>query len=133
MTDHLTHPTMEAAARAAHEANRAYCLAIGDASQPAWDDAPEWQRASARNGVRGVLAGNTPEQSHESWLAEKIASGWKYGAVKNPDAKEHPCMVAYADLPPAQRAKDHIFVAVVRVVTESLASVLADAEMRRAP
>jgi hypothetical protein len=28
----------EAAARAAHEANRAYCLALGDTSQPAWDE-----------------------------------------------------------------------------------------------
>lgn len=65
---------IEACARAAHEANRAYCIAIGDASQVAWDDAPEWQRSSARNGVVGALNGNTPEQSHEGWLAEKKAT-----------------------------------------------------------
>lgn len=107
---------IEAAARAAHEANRAYCIALGDDSQPAWDDAPDWQRTSALNGVRGVIAGNTPAQSHASWLAEKEATGWKYGPVKDPEKKEHPCMVPYAELPAAQREKDHIFVGVCRVL-----------------
>ena len=111
---------IEACARAAHEANRAYCLALGDTSQPPWDAAPEWQKSSARNGVAGALAGATPEQSHESWLAEKKATGWKYGPVKNPDAKEHPCFVPYAELPPAQRAKDAIFTTVVRVMGAAL-------------
>ena len=110
----------EACARAAHEANRAYCIAIGDHSQPSWDEAPDWQKSSARNGVKGALAGATPEQSHESWLAEKVANGWTYGPTKNPDAKQHPCMVAYADLPESQRAKDQIFIAVVRAVGASL-------------
>ncbi len=103
---------IEATARATHEANRSWCLAHGDTSQPAWDDAPDWQKTSAINGIRGVLAGNTPEQSHESWLREKEATGWKYGAVKDPEKKEHPCFVPYADLPPEQKAKDLIFVSV---------------------
>ena len=107
---------IEAAARAAHEANRAYCLAIGDASQLDWDEAPEWQKASARSGVLGVLAGNGPEQSHESWLKEKAATGWKFGPVKDPEKKEHPCFLPYAELPPAQKQKDGIFVGVVRAV-----------------
>ena len=33
----------EACARASHEANRAYCLAIGDASLAPWEQAPDWQ------------------------------------------------------------------------------------------
>jgi hypothetical protein len=107
---------MEQAARAAHEVNRAYCIVLGDMSQPAWEDAPDWQRSSALNGVRGVIAGNTPEQSHESWLAEKTATGWKFGPVKDPDKKEHPCFVPYAELPAAQKAKDALFVAAVRGV-----------------
>ena len=108
--------TIEACSRAAHEANRAYCLALGDLSQPSWEDAPEWQKSSARNGVKGALSGNTPEQSHESWLAEKKATGWAYGPVKDPEAKLHPCFVPYSELPSAQRAKDSIFITVVRVV-----------------
>ena len=111
---------IEACAAAAHEANRAYCKAMGDHSQPPWDLAPEWQKTSARNGVLGVFGGNTPEQSHESWLAEKQATGWKFGPIKDPEKREHPCMVPYADLPPAQRAKDHIFVAVVGALSAAL-------------
>lgn len=105
---------IEATARATHEASRAWCLAHGDASQLPWDQSPEWQRTSALNGVRGVLAGNGPEQSHESWLVEKADTGWKYGPVKDPEKKEHPCFVPYAALPPEQKAKDHVFVGVAR-------------------
>jgi hypothetical protein len=112
---------IEACARAAHESNRAYCIALGDESQLPWDDAPEWQRESCRAGARGALDGATPEQSHESWLAAKKADGWRYGATKDADQKEHPCFVSYAELPPAQRSKDAIFVTVVRVVGEALA------------
>jgi len=106
----------EVAARAAHEANRAWCIAHGDHSQPAWEDAPAWQLASAVEGVRGVLRGNTPDQAHEEWMAHKAADGWVYGPVKDPEAKTHPCMVDYDDLPSEQRAKDAIFVGVVSAV-----------------
>lgn len=111
---------VDACARAAHEANRAYCIALGDLSQPSWEAAPDWQKSSARQGVGGALAGNTPEQSHESWLAEKRAAGWKYGPVKDPEKKLHPCFMPYADLPPAQRAKDAVFVTVVRAMGAAL-------------
>lgn len=109
-------------AHIAHEANRAYCRSIGDHSQPSWDDAPEWQRESAMNGIAGALGGNTPEQSHESWMAEKVATGWKYGPVKDPEAKEHPCMVPYSELPESQRVKDHLYLAVVKAAASALGS-----------
>lgn len=107
---------IEACARAAHEVNRAYCIAIGDNSQPAWDDAPEWQRTSAINGVAGALAGNTPEQSHAGWMAEKFTNGWTYGPVKDPEKKQHPCMVPYSELPPEQREKDGLYLTVVHAM-----------------
>lgn len=111
---------LEAAARAAHEVNRAYCLALGDTSQPPWETAPEWQKDSAVKGVLGVMKGNTPRASHEGWLEEKRANGWKYGPVKDPDKREHPCFVPYDELPPEQKAKDTIFVTVVRTVLAAL-------------
>jgi hypothetical protein len=111
---------IEACARAAHEANRAFCLAHADTSQPSWDEAPDWQRSSAINGVEGALTGNTPEMSHECWLKEKEKTGWKYGPVKNPDKKEHPCMVPYVALPLEQRAKDFIFVGVVEAMAKAV-------------
>lgn len=105
-------------AKVAHEINRAYCEALGDTSQPTWEQAPNWQRDSAINGVRFHLENPnaSPSHSHESWLAEKAATGWKYGPVKDPEAKEHPCFVPYDELPVEQRAKDYLFRAVVHVL-----------------
>jgi len=114
---------VEAIARAAHEANRSYCLAIGDTSQPSWDEAPDWQKTSAQNGVAGALAGNTPEQSHESWMAEKQATGWVYGPVKDPERKQHPCIVPYGELPVEQQRKDALYVAVVKAMAAALGPV----------
>lgn len=108
---------IEAVAAAAHHVNKAWCEAHGDHSQLDWKDAPDWQKQSAINGVRGVLVdGNGPRESHAGWLAEKAATGWKYGPVKNPDAKEHPCFVPYDELPPMQKAKDALFVSTVKNV-----------------
>ena len=42
---------IELIARVCHEANRAYCAALGDASQAEWDKASDWQKDSVRNGV----------------------------------------------------------------------------------
>ncbi len=105
-----------AIARTCHEVNRAYCASQGDHSQPAWADAPEWQRQSAITGVLYALGhpDAKPADSHESWLAEKRRDGWSYGPVKDPEAKTHPCFVPYDELPPSQKAKDYIFLAIVR-------------------
>lgn len=67
-----------------------------------------------------MLRGNGPEQSHESWLKEKADTGWKYGPVKDPEKKEHPCFVPYSELSEAQKKKDEIFVGVVRLVARAL-------------
>ena len=103
----------EAAAKAAHEVNRVYCNALGDYSQDHWENAPPWQRDSARSGVSGVLAGNTPEQQHAQWMEEKLAAGWKYGPTTKTLRKTHHCLVPYAELPPEQQEKDRIYLAVV--------------------
>jgi hypothetical protein len=105
----------EQIAKVCHEVNRAYCEALGDNSQVAWEDAPAWQRDSALAGVRLHLADPTvgPSGSHKAWLAQKKADGWKYGAVKDEVKKTHYCMVPFEELPPAQQAKDFIFRAIV--------------------
>jgi hypothetical protein len=105
-------------ARVCHEANRAYCQSIGDNSQPDWIDAPDWQKQSAVNGVQFHIDNPDalPSHSHEEWLKEKKATGWKYGPVKNPDTKEHPCLVSYEELPEEQKRKDALFIAIVRAL-----------------
>lgn len=116
----LSEENIEVAAAAAHEANRVWCFAHGDDSQLPWAEAEEWQRASAVEGVRGVLAGNTPEDSHKSWLAVKEAAGWVYGPTKNIETKTHPCMVPYEELSETDRLKDDIFVGTVTTFVNAL-------------
>jgi hypothetical protein len=55
-----------------------------------------------------------PEQSHESWWAEKQRTGWTYGPVKDAEKKTHPCCVPYAELPREQQRKDALFFAIVK-------------------
>lgn len=110
---------VEDVAAVCHDVNRAYCQALGDLSQPTWATAPDWQRESAKAGVRFYMnepaAG--PHAGHESWLTQKLAEGWKYGPEKDPDRKLHPCIVPFEELPREQRAKDYIFRAVVLAMT----------------
>lgn len=114
---------VEDIAQVCHEANRAYCNSLGDTSQPAWGDAPDWQKQSAINGVKFHLEhpDATPDASHNSWLEEKRADGWKYGPVKDPAKKEHPCFVAYEQLPKEQQVKDQLFINVVDCFRDSVA------------
>jgi len=109
-----------ACAKVAHEANRIYCEAIGDTSQVPFDQAPDWQKQSAIDGVRVALTGATPEKQHEAWCSNKRAAGWTYGEVKDAEAKTHPCLVPYTDLPAEQRAKDALYGAVVRAMHAAL-------------
>lgn len=108
-------------ARVCHEANRAYCIALGDHSQPSWADAPAWQIDSAVEGVRAHLRARlTPEQSHAAWSAHKAEAGWVYGPVKDEAAKTHPCLVAYDQLPEEQRTKDALFGMIVALLCPML-------------
>jgi hypothetical protein len=101
-------------ASVAHAINAAMQAALGQVSED-WNHAPEEIRQSAVAGVNYHLENPdvTPEQSHESWLNHRAANGWVYGEVKDVTAKTHPCMVPFAELPIGEKAKDHLFRAVV--------------------
>ncbi len=109
---------IEQLARVCHEANRAYCASIGDDSQQPWESAPEWQRVSAINGVVFHIA--SPEApasaTHDAWVVEKLVNGWKFGKVKDADAKTHPCIVTFDRLPIEQQRKDVLFRAIVHAL-----------------
>lgn len=109
-------------ARVCHDANAAYCRSLGDDSQPAWADAPDWQRSSAIMGVEFHIANPKAgdSASHDSWMAQKLAEGWVYGDVKDPEKKTHPCIVPFEQLPPEQQFKDTLFRTLVHVLDEPL-------------
>lgn len=112
-------PSLEAIARVCHEANRAWCLALGDTSQKPWDEAEPWQRDSAILGVEFVLshpaAGDSAQ--HDHWSDHKVREGWVWGPVKDSEAKTHPCLVPWSELPVEQQAKDRLFRAIVVALT----------------
>lgn len=97
-----------------HAANKALCESNDDMSQPTWEDAPDWQKASAINGVIFHLSGDHgPEESHESWMREKIFNGWVYGPEKDAEKKTHPCIMPFEKLPFEHQMKDHLFASIV--------------------
>lgn len=131
VTRALSGAAVEAIAKACHEHNAAFCRSIGDDSQPTWEAAPEWQRNSA---VAGVMlhvcdADASPSASHDSWMAQKLAEGWKHGDVKDVEAKTHPCIVPFEQLPPEQQFKDVLF----KQTVHALAPLYAEIEALIAP
>ena len=109
------------AARAAHEVNNFYSIAIRDVPSPEWIALTDAQREGAIKGAEHALAGGTPEASHELWMASRIAEGWTYAPVKDFAAKTSPCLIPYGELPEAQRRKDALFQSVVRAFAAALA------------
>ena len=115
--------TIEQIAKITHEANRAYRDVIGEHAGPSWEDAPDRQRESVMDGVRGWLDGSidTPADSHQAWLELKEQNDWVYGPVKSTDLKTHPCLLPYDELPPEQKLKDSLFSSIVLACKPALA------------
>jgi len=120
--DALTNPTTNQMnkhiiliAMMCHAANKAWCDANDQPGQKSWEEADEWQRESAIKGVEFRLANPlaSKDGQHNAWMEDKIANGWVYGEVKDAEAKTHPCIVPYDQLPEVDRKKDDIFCAIV--------------------
>jgi hypothetical protein len=84
----------------------------------AWEEAADWQKQSALDGVNGTLQGSitSAEEAHEAWAETKEADGWVYGKVKDPVLKTHPSLVPYSELSVTEREKDFLFRAVVNAL-----------------
>lgn len=102
---------IEYIAKNVHNANCDYCKAHGDFVDPEWDALPEDRRQSIRDAVRAQIENPAvnAEASHQRWMECRLAEGWVYGPVKDLEAKTHPCLVAYDQLPEAQQYKDKLF------------------------
>lgn len=107
-------------AQVIHEANRGLQAVLDDPRipvAPSWDDFPD--KHTVVEGVRLTREGATPEQSHEAWCASKRADGWVTGEVKDPEAKTHPSLVPYDELPEGDKTKDYLFQAIVSAMSST--------------
>lgn len=43
---------------------------------------------------------------HEIWAMNRLKDGWKYGTTRDDTKKEHPCLIAYEDLPESEKDFD---------------------------
>jgi ryanodine receptor 2 len=48
------------------------------------------------------------EHNHDLWGAQRIKDGWRFGPTRNDAAREHPCLIPYADLPESEKEYDRI-------------------------
>jgi len=106
-------------AQVIYAANRELQVIFGDPEpSPDWYDAPEYQRRETIASAAEALAdpGRTPEQNHQGWMDRLQADGWHYGETKDPEAKTHPCLVPFDELPEEQQAKDRLFLAIIRAL-----------------
>lgn len=111
--------TLEQIAMVCHEANKALCEANNDFSQLPWDLTATSSKYATVKGVEFLLsnpdAGHTA--SHDIWCKSMQDKGWKYGPVKDETLKTNPSLVPYEELSPLQKAKDALFVAIVRALS----------------
>lgn len=59
------------------------------------------------------------ENAHDVWAVGRLREGWKYGPQREDQAKLHPCLVPYQDLPESEKEYDR------RAASETLKAVLA--------
>lgn len=107
-----------------HDANRRLQIIQGDPRPSApWDEAEPYQVREAIAGVQAALADPdlTAERSHELWAERMRADGWAYGPAKDEQARTHPALLPFGELPPEQQLKDRLFTAIVRALAPEAA------------
>ncbi len=112
---------VQTVARLAHEQNNLIKKLLKEEVVEAYEDynnLPDSMKASNLKGIEFILnkPDVTPEQLHNSWLAEKAANGWVYGETLSHDTKTHPNMRRFIELPESQKLKDEEFLRLVKSV-----------------
>ena len=59
------------------------------------------------------------QNNHDHWAQKRLDEGWRYGVARNDDAKEHPDLVPYRNLPDSEKEYDR------KTVLEALKAIVA--------
>ena len=57
-----------------------------------------------------ALVESLAQNAHDVWAQQRISDGWKLGAQRDDNAKTHPCLIPYADLPESEKVYDRVMV-----------------------
>ena len=57
--------------------------------------------------------------NHDHWSRKRLDEGWRYGATRNDQKKEHPDLVPYDQLPESEKEYDR------KTVIEALKAIIA--------
>jgi hypothetical protein len=66
-----------------------------------------------------ALVEQLARQAHEAWARTRLADGWRFGPQRDDERKEHPCLIAYDDLPESEKHVDR------RTAEQILKSIVA--------
>jgi len=108
-------------ARVCYAANKALGAILGEGRGLSWDECGTEKKLSTMAGVRYALDSPgevSPQRIHEEWMVDKMVKGWQYGLEEKieGDIHYHPCMLNWEDLPPEQKLKDILFLAIVNAL-----------------
>jgi len=53
-----------------------------------------------------LLAELMAKHVHDTWMAQRVKNGWKYGEHRDDKKKTHPCIVPYEELPESEKEYD---------------------------
>jgi ryanodine receptor 2 len=65
------------------------------------------------------LTDRLAENAHDNWALARMADGWVYGPKRDDVRKQHPCLIAYDELPESEKQYDR------RTAMETLKAILA--------
>ena len=57
--------------------------------------------------------------AHDVWARGRLAEGWRWGPVRNDEAREHPLLIPYEELPESEKEYDR------RAAQQTLKAVVA--------
>jgi RyR domain len=57
--------------------------------------------------------------AHETWADLRLQEGWRYGHVRSDEARTHPCLVPYEQLPDSEKLYDR------KIVLETIRAMLS--------
>lgn len=103
-------------AKQVHEVERTYLLSIGK-TVPSWEDAPKDKQEARAKLVFLIMEGcvPSPEKAHAAWRVAKMLEGWSFGEKEDIQAKTHPYLTSYDNLPKEHRMKDYILFNIINV------------------